>query len=100
MKAKKTYNNLRIVAKILLAMVLLSVAGDWIAAYVFHSQLFSPIITADTALQLAQAIKVMAIVLSSVALLALIFFFCKKDLWVVILCGAAIAFESLYPVFN
>ena len=96
METKKAYNNLRIVAKILLAMVLLSVAGDWIVAYVLHSQDLSPFFPADTVLQITRAVKVMAIVLSSVAVLALIFFFCKKDLWVVILCGAAMIFEAFY----
>ncbi|MDO6432779.1 hypothetical protein Q4E93_19385 [Flavitalea sp. BT771] len=96
MKTKKPYNNIRIVAMILLGMVLLSVACDWIAFYVLHTQEISPLIPVSTTQQLAQAVKIMAIVLSSVALPALILFFCRKDRWVVVLCGAAMVFESFY----
>ena len=96
METKKRYNSLRIVAMILLAYLLFIVAAEWISVYLTNYQLSSPIIPASTLSQINGPLKLMAIVLSAVALPALILFFLKKHLWVVILCGAAIAFQSLY----
>jgi len=96
----KVYNNLRIVAMITLAILLFSVAGEWITVYLTNYQLSSPIIPASTLAQINGPFKLMAIILSSVALLALILFFCKKHLFVVILCGGTIVFLELYSLFS
>jgi len=95
MPDKKPY-NLELIARISLIVLLVSIVGHFVSIYQVWHQLITPLIPQSTILEIIRPSIFIAFVSSLICLLALIFYFYRKNVIVIVLVGLTIGWQQFY----
>ncbi len=95
MKAIQNRNYV-IAARILLVMLLTSIAGDIGAFFQTEYELYTPLIPKSTIIEIARPYLLAALVSAIAMLVALILHFFSRNLFTILICVAALAWQFWY----